>query len=469
MNCYNCGALLNDHDFCTSCGADVGNYKKIMGLSCWYYNDGLEKANVRDLSGATESLNRCLNLNKYNIDARNLLGLVYFEMGETVSALCEWVISKNLKAEKNIADDYISAVQNNPSQLENLNQSIRKYNQALAYCQQGSLDLAVIQLKKVLSMNPRYLRAHQLLALVYIQTEEWEKAKRELIKCSKIDIRNTTTLRYMKEVNAAQNVEEEGKGAHRAHKQEDAVKYQSGNEVIIQPLNVKEPKTSYTGILYLLAGAAVGLAVALTLILPARLQSLKAQLNEESRVIGEQLDKKNAELAEQSKLLESAEKENESLKSELEAYAGTDGTLKTLEELMNAVYIYLDTPEDTESLTEALEGINREAMEADTTSQACRNLYERLLEAAGPGISQSCYESGNAAYKAGDYDTAIADLEKSFAYDETNGEALFLLGNSYKKKGDSKNAIRIYNQVIELFPNTEKARRSREYLKELED
>ena len=45
---------------------------------------------------------------------------------------------------------------------------------------------------------------------------------------------------------------------------------------------------------------------------------------------------------------------------------------------------------------------------------------------------------------------------------------LYILGNAYKKKGDSKNAIKLYNQVIELFPNTEKARRAKDYLKELE-
>ena len=131
-----------------------------------------------------------------------------------MNALSEWVISKNLRAEKNIADDYIEAVQNNPTQLENLNQATRKYNQALVYCQQGSLDLAVIQLKKVLSIHSRFLRAHQLLALLYIQAEDWEKAKRELNKCARIDVRNTTTLRYMKEVSGAM-VEDDAKGAHR--------------------------------------------------------------------------------------------------------------------------------------------------------------------------------------------------------------------------------------------------------------
>ena len=293
MNCYNCGALLTENDFCTSCGADVRHYKKIIGLSNMYYNDGLEKANVRDLSGAIRSLRECLKLNKFHIDARNLLGLVYFEMGETVNALSEWVLSKNLKSEKNIADDYIEAVQNNPSQLENLNQAIKKYNQALVYCQQGSLDLAVIQLKKVLSINPRFLRAHQLLALLYIQSEDWEKAKRELNKCGRIDVRNTTTLRYMKEVNGAM-VEDDNKGVHRNRKTEDVIKYQSGNETIIQPVNVQEPRKGFSFLIYLLIGAAVGLAVALTLIMPAQMQGLRTQLNEESRSVGEQLEKKNA-------------------------------------------------------------------------------------------------------------------------------------------------------------------------------
>lgn len=102
-----------------------GTLQKVISVSNFYYNDGLEKANVRDLSGAIVSLTECLKLNKFNIDARNLLGLVYFEMGETVDALSEWVISKNLKPEKNIADSYIESVQNSPSQLESLNQAIK--------------------------------------------------------------------------------------------------------------------------------------------------------------------------------------------------------------------------------------------------------------------------------------------------------------------------------------------------------
>ena len=168
------------------------------------------------------------------------------------------------------------------------------------------------------------------------------------------------------------------------------------------------------------------------------------------------------------KQLEALTAKNADLNSELEAYAGTDGTLQTVEDLLNAAYTYLDTPDDMEKISLALEGIDKDAMESYTISEAYKNLYDKLLETAGPGISKAYADSGNKAYKAGEYDAAIKDLEKAFSYDETNGDALYILGNAYKKKGDSKNAIKIYNQVIELFPNTEKARRAKDYLKELE-
>ena len=122
MICYNCGATLTHNSFCTACGAEVARYKKIVGLANIQYNEGLEKASVRDLSGAIENLRQCIKLDKNNVDARNLLGLIYFEMGEYVSALNEWVISKNLRPNKNIADDYIDMIQSNPARLDTINQ-----------------------------------------------------------------------------------------------------------------------------------------------------------------------------------------------------------------------------------------------------------------------------------------------------------------------------------------------------------
>ena len=137
MNCMNCGALLNDSPYCPSCGFDVEVQKKIWHLSNLYYNQGLEKAEIRDLSGAIDLLKRSLKFNKLNIQARNLLGLVYFETGEVVAALSHWVISKNMMPTGNIAAGYIDQLQKDGNRLDEINNSIRKYNQCLEYCRSG--------------------------------------------------------------------------------------------------------------------------------------------------------------------------------------------------------------------------------------------------------------------------------------------------------------------------------------------
>ena len=126
MICYKCGCSLSEHDFCTNCGADVTLYKKIIGASNYFYNDGLAKANIRDLSGAIASLRQCLKLNKNHVEARNLLGLIYFETGEVVAALSEWVISTNLRPKKNIAEDYINMIQDNQARLDTINATIKR-------------------------------------------------------------------------------------------------------------------------------------------------------------------------------------------------------------------------------------------------------------------------------------------------------------------------------------------------------
>ena len=174
MNCMNCGAPIGKSDYCTSCGFHVEVQKKIWQLSNTYYNLGLDKAQIRDLSGAIDLLKRSLKFNKLNVQARNLLGLVYFETGEAVAALSEWIISKNIMPENNIASEYIERLQQNANKLDVINQTIKKYNDSLQCCRKGSEDVAVIQLKKILNQNPKLIKGYHLLALIYLKKEEYE-------------------------------------------------------------------------------------------------------------------------------------------------------------------------------------------------------------------------------------------------------------------------------------------------------
>ena len=206
-------------------------------MSNTYYNMGLAKARVRDLSGAADLLRRSVRIDKRNINARNLLGLVYFEMGECVAAFAEWVISKNIKPEKNVADSYLKAVQSNPNKLNLMNQSIKKYNIALDAANQGSTDMAIIQLKKILNMNPNFLKAQQLLALLYMKNDEYDRALKILKKAILIDVNNTLTLRYMDEINKKKQEKAKAKNSKKPAKTVAELNERdelSGNDVIIE-------------------------------------------------------------------------------------------------------------------------------------------------------------------------------------------------------------------------------------------
>lgn len=461
MICYNCGCRLSEKNFCTGCGADVTLYKKIMYASNRFYNEGLEKASVRDLSGAINSLRQSLKLNKNNIEARNLLGLVYFERGEVVAALSEWVISKNIKGEKNIADDYINMIQSNPGRLETFNQTVKKYNQALTYCQQDSLDLAIIQLKKVLSMNPRFVQAHQLLALLYINNQDWDKAKKELDKCLKIDTNNTTTLRYLKEVESMMPSEEE-----RVKKKKEAIVYQSGNDTVIQPVGRKEI-VGFQTLINIVIGVVIGVGIAWYLVLPARVQQAQNSANTQLKTVSEQLDAKTVQVDELTQQISALTKEKDSLSSSLDEAQGVNVAVEANTDLIEAALMYINKSADEQTIAQELELIDDDFL-ANEATESFKTLYQMILDDVGPVVAKTYYNTGYEAFRTEEYDTAIENLEKAFKYDPSNGEALYNLAQAYNRSGDTDKAVETYKQVIELFPDTEKARKSENYIKELE-
>ena len=443
MKCFNCGAALKNMDYCSQCGADVKLYRKMIQLSNAYYNRGLEKAKVRDLSGAVTALSQSLKINKKNTDARNLLGLVYFELGEVVEALSQWIISRSFQSQKNLADYYIEEIQNNPARLQTINTTIKKYNQSLLYCEQGSYDLAVIQLKKVLSMNMNLLKAHELLALLYMKNENYGRARSELKRVLAIDRTNTCALRYMQELDEASGKNDQ-KEEEKSNK--DVIAYTSGNETIIQPVGVKD-NSGVLSVINVVIGLAIGAAVMWFLVMPAQQQRTNAELNQAIADYREQLDPRTASL-------ESLRGEIDDLESrteEAEAQASQAAEqLAGYEALINAYGLYAQ--EDAAGAQEALQQIDRENL-----SENAGTLYDETFASVGAEAVNELYTSGYAAYEAGDYETAIQDLGRCYELDNSQGNALYFLARAYHRSGDTENAKIYYQKVIDEQPGTRRA------------
>ena len=276
------------------------NYtKKLLYQSNYWYNDGLRKAQIRDMSGAILSLRRSLQYNRENIAARNLLGLVYYGIGEVAEALVEWIISKNFRPRDNIANEYIKRVQSSANELEIINQAVKKYNQCLAYCQQNGEDLAVIQLKQVISAHPSFLKAYQLLALIYLHTEQYPHARQVLRTARKLDATNDITLRYMHEL-----VQQKGR-RRREKKKDDAVEYNLGNETIIQPRHSRfKAMAGQLAVANICIGAAIGAAIIWFLVAPAVGQSRADRMNDQMREYSEEIKSLEAQVSAQTRTLD---------------------------------------------------------------------------------------------------------------------------------------------------------------------
>ncbi len=465
MICYNCGAELGPNDFCTRCGADVSLYKNIIGAANLAYNQGLEKAHVRDLAGAVSSLKLCLKIDKTNIDARNLLGLVYFELGECGLALKEWITSQNIRPTKNIANDYINLLNKNRGELDKYNQAEKKFNQALGYCHQGeSLDYAEIALKSAINQNPRYVQALQLLALVCIKLEKWEDARRYLQRCQKIDVGNTTTLRYVGEIRNILDMDEDsvlqgrGLGFNKSKKSDIDVTDVKKESTDLYAGSVVRRETKTSSIVINVAiGILIGIAVSYMLILPARISAAREGVDESLKAAAEQLDAKTAQIGSLEQDIKTSQNQIEKLQSELDSYTGEDGRMAAIDSLLSAVNSYIENPEDMQAVAGYLDRIDESMM--DEGSESFNAVYKLLMSMVGADVSSGYYDSGMKAYQEELYEEAIADLTKAYSYDNSNGDALYNLGNAYRKSGDTVNALDAYEKVIAQFPDTEMATR----------
>ena len=462
MNCMNCGAPLGRSMYCPSCGKNVQQQKKAEHLSNLYYNQGLEKAQIRDLSGAEDLLLRSLKFNKLNIPARNLLGLVYYEMGEAVSALSEWIISKNFQRKDNLASDYIERLQKEANKLDSINLSIKKFNEALRCCREGNEDVAVIQLKKIIQQNHRLIKAHHLLALIYIHQEKYEKARKILKKAIRIDRTNSTTLRYLKEVEektgTATNLDSRWTLRERRHAEaEESSAYQVDNEIIIQPPAFRE-SSAFATLMNVGLGLVIGACVLWFLIVPATTQRINREANE--KVVGYS-NAQASQAAELAKKEEEIAQSQETVDSANEQIAQAEEKVAAYENLIKASEAY--NAGNFDQTVNALETIN-----ADLLSVESRELYDTIQNGVKGTLFKRYYSTGTQAYSAEDYPAAIESLKKAVELDGTDYKAKYYLAHAYRLNEQYPEALELLKQLAEENKGTRKGTEAESYVSILE-
>ncbi|MDE5782229.1 MAG: hypothetical protein K2I03_12265 [Lachnospiraceae bacterium] len=456
MKCYRCGCVLSGNDFCNSCGATVVVYKKVLRISNTYYNMGLTKVQVRDLSGAADLLRRSIKFNKSNVDARNLLGLVYFEMGEAVQAFSEWVISKNIKPEDNIAGRYIKSLQSNPTKLDTINQTIKKFNIALGYAREGNDDLAIIQLKKVLNMNPNLIKGHQLLALLYMKRGDYDRAKKPIMKSLKIDNNNALSRKYLNEIERRSDKRQTVNNDNIAKTSEKissrkrfkpefdtgANEPLSGYDVIIPKNAYGESNSGTLTVLNVIIGIVIGVAVTFFLLTPAKVNSLNTNHKNEVLDLNSQIAGLNSQIADLKAQVDGANSANAELQGKIDNANGEkDIVIADYEKLITAMTAYQARSyvECAEQLS-SISGISAEDYETKY-SESFKNMCAAIKDDAYKQAASAAYSEARSLYNSAStvdtWDTVISKLERCFVYDFKNidyNDAVRRLSEAYKSR-----------------------------------
>ncbi|MDF2614916.1 MAG: tetratricopeptide repeat protein [Clostridia bacterium] len=444
--CPYCGEQVDDENRCMICKRDLEWVAKIYAKSNSYYVKGYYEAKSKNLSSASTYLEKAIYFNKYNITARNLLGLIYFEMGKIGSALKEWIISASLSKEENIAEEYIQRIQNSPKMLVTYKDSIALYNKALMYLKQKNNDMAIIRLKKAVSLNPNLIEARNLLALCHIKEKKFYKANEQLKSVLSIDHSNLKALAYFKEL---------------SHEDTDKVQpyeleyipRQSKNNYV-KPSRIINRGHMLAGyVIYFVIGVLCMLVVQTSLILPNKTKNYERQIVElkdseikMSSLLEEERRQSQAEI-------KKLEEQNQKLVQEKQ---GNELALSKMAQKEKIAQITnLKNKKEWVQAAEILYNVAPSLLDDDTTA-----LYNKLKNEVYPKASAILCDEGYKQLNKGEYVEAKSKLEKSILYGPSATilrRSLYYLGRVEKEQGNIEQAKYYFNTVTEQHKGTNEA------------
>ncbi len=463
MKCPNCGFEIFEGFHCPDCGVDVFIFRKARHASIRLYNDALKMAAEKDLSGAATNLEQSLLFDKNNVQARNLLGLIYCETGKIGDALKHWIISTSIQPENNPAAGYIDYLQKNAREMEKCNDAIRMYNQAIAYLKQGSDDLAIIQLKKSIDNNPDFLDAYNLMTLCCIEDKNVKRANHFNEIVLKRDIRNPLALHYAKLLGNTPTPSPLKKPEKKSEKGSSVVSVKKTDSNPPIPRYKRREKTNSVlekrDLLAFLTGIAVAAIVILVLIVPALNEGKNTKIQELETQVENYAGETNMtpeEVLEMRTELKKLQDENKLLRSEENKQAN-------LELLQTAVAQMTDN--DFEGCVTTLDSIDTVSFSEEDMAK-----YNSVKTTAYPKAADSYYTKGKSMFLSNNFTEAKTYLETALKYTSDENfvdDTYYYLAKIAEEDGDTVKAKEHYNKIVKDYPDSNQITNVQNALKQL--
>ena len=431
-------------------------------ISNGYYNLGLSLAKERNLSSALNALSISLGLNKKNTDARNLYGLIQFEMGEETKALISWVISININPINNPAQNYLQKLRNKSAYLEKSQDAISKYNKAISQIKTVNYDMARITLKQAVDIRPHFVKAMLALALLDIREGKSSEAKKLLENVLAIDRFNTKAITYLEEMKP---LTEKNARKEKLSVIGSPVKKEKPVENVNTGMPVTEIYKNYSGMFTAInvgIGLIVGACAMVFLYMPTMKVALNNAHNKEIVEISQQLNDVNLSI-------ETLKSENEGLNEQVNKLTEVNNTSTENMNYKLLQYVYflgLIKEYNTKNYTRAAEifsnldvgqltdvdnglGISVTGIFAEMAPKM-RDEGPKLLLKVADGLNRS-----------GDFAGAIGYYDAALRISPDYVEAKYKKALAYKAMGDVDTANNLFTEIITNYPDDRFANESK--------
>ncbi len=423
---------------------------ELVKISKVFYNRGLERARLSDLSGAAEYLKKALIFDKYCTDARNLLGLIFYEMGETADALVQWVISMNLSPEDNIADEYLDEIQRKAGAVSEASSVVKRFNQALEIAQKGGEDFAIVELSDITKRKPNYVKAQLLLAMLYMQEGEHIKAGRALIQILDIDKNHPQATFLMEEVKRATGKAE----VERARLENAYMHRELSDDVVIIPKTRTQLNLDKV-VLYITGGIITGLLSFYILILPSVRKVYNNALNEAIVANAKELSDINASNSELTESYEKLSLEYSDVKQKLDAYEKQNLEFTSTYEKLNSIISYYSEGKYDEAANAYL-SVDRASITNEPLLSQLKEVDRVMLNDCFKAVTELGTDNWNGGNKEG----AEGYYKLALNIKPDDPEVMFLLARLLQSEDRISEANAIFDKIVGEHPDSPYAQRS---------
>ncbi len=382
----------------------------------------------------------------------------------------------DIKAELNNfrSIDLDSIIQKGENISDNVRNSVFLYNKAIDSLRNGSEDIAIIELKKAVSMNPNFNEALNLLGICYSFTGDKEKAADAFAKVVSSEPNSVYAMNFMQRSGIGEAIptalkskqqkkpalEQPGEPLKRIRDKKPEKPEKPEKSVSSFIIDNNKNKRMIANVVKIGAGFVAGfvLSAAIFMSLPKQ-EAVIQPLQEEN--IDTAISQANAELETKYAELESKYQvllqDKEEAARQVDYYKGAF-RLFEVESLVGSKEY-----ESAADMLMLMKSIDFEDAEKDKFD----SLYTKVM----PLAAKSAYDKGYKLYNQKKYQEALENLEKVRMYDAKNSKmsaALYYMGRCNQVLKDPRSALALFQELADGgYPESWYTRNARLRISEL--